>query len=324
MTMPMKYLFRGLNKIMKMKKIRAVKKIIILTLALVLLFTPVAFGHGHGTESSSGESGVISIIVLLLIITGIFILSYKIKQLKVLPQRSLAIVIFLLTWEVAVRADLTYPASIPPASSVFNDLVDIALSGILWKHTVISLQRVFSGYALAIIIAVPLGFAVGWFKTWERFLDPLLQTFRQVPVITLFPVFILFFGIGELPKVLLIMLAAMWWILLSTINGVQNVDPFLVKNARSIGASHWDMFRKVVLPSALPSIFVGLRYASTEVILILIAVEMLGAQRGLGILLGRKMFAVILFMTILGVIANYILVALERRLCAWKEEIEVG
>lgn len=244
-----------------------------------------------------------------------------IEKTKALSQRLIAIVIFLLIWEIAVRTGMTYPASIPPVSKVLIDLEGIALSGVLWKHTAISLQRVFSGYAMAVIIAIPLGFVIGWFETWNRYLDPLLQTLRQIPLLALFPVFILLFGIGELPKTLLIMLAAMWWILLSTISAVQNVDPFLVKTARSMGMSHLEMFRKVVLPSAVPPIFAGLRYASTEVILVLIAVEMLGANAGLGILLHRQMWPVILFMTILGVIANYSLMMLERRLCTWKEDI---
>ncbi len=289
----------------------------------VLLFTSIALGH-EGHESYVGESINLNLIVFLAIIAGIFILSNKIKRLKELTQRLQVIIIFLLTWELSVRSGLTYPAPIPPISLVFNDLIDIALSGILWKHTIISIERVLSGYILAVVIAIPLGFAVGWFKTWERFLDPLLQTLRQVPLLTLFPVFILFFGIGELPKTLIIMLAAMWWILLSTISAVQNVDPIHVKTAQSMGASQWDILKKIVLPSAVPSIFTGLRYASTEVIIVLIAVEMIGASAGLGILLIRKMWPVIVFMTILGVISNYMLVALERRLCRWKENIEIG
>lgn len=244
-------------------------------------------------------------------------------KLKTLTQRLIAIIIFLLAWEIAVRTGLTYPAPLPPVSRVFLDLMDIALSGILWKHTIISLQRVFSGYALAVAIAIPLGLVIGWFKTAERYLDPLVQTLRQIPLLALFPVFILLFGIGELPKTLIIMLTAMWWILLSTIRAVQNIDPILVKTARSVGSSHWDMFRKVVLPSAVPSIFTGLRYASTEVILVLIAVEMLGAKEGLVILLHRKMWPVIMFMTILGVIANYMLVTVERKLTTWKEVIDL-
>ncbi|HIH44762.1 MAG TPA: ABC transporter permease [Candidatus Methanoperedenaceae archaeon] len=194
------------------------------------------------------------------------------------------------------------------------------------------MQRILSGYALAIIIAVPLGFAVGWSTTLERYLDPLLQTFRQIPLMALFPVFILFFGTGELPCILIIMLAAMWCILLSTISSVQNIDPFLVKTARSVGTSQWDMLRKVVLPSAVPSIFTGMRYAYTDILLVLIAVEMLGVNGGWGIIVSSHehhgqshtvMYAILISMAIVGVIVNYIFVALERRLCRWKETIEI-
>lgn len=259
--------------------------------------------------------------------------SKIIEYLRILPQRLLAIMIFILAWEIAVRAGLTYPTPIPPASSVFYKFWDLAFKEIFWEYTMISLQRICSGYALAVIIGIPLGFAVGWFRTWERYIDPLLQTLRQIPLLALFPVFILFFGIGELSRILIIMLAAMWWIFLSTISAVQNVDPILVKTARSMEVSQWEMFRKVVLPSAVPSIFVGLRYAYTDVMLVLIAVEMLGADAGWGVILSSHedhgqghivMYSIIIFMTLFGLIANYMLVAFERRLFRWKERIEIG
>ncbi|PWB49694.1 MAG: ABC transporter permease [Candidatus Methanoperedenaceae archaeon] len=290
---------------------------------IILLFTFGALGHG-GMESSPGESSTEGIIILLLIIAVIFILSHMIKKLKTLPQRSLSIIIFLLIWEIAVKTGLTYPAPIPPVSRVIHDFISIIFLEKFWDYTMVSLQRVVSGYALAMIIAIPLGFAVGWFKTLELYIDPLLQILRQTPVLSLFPVFIIFFGIGEFPKILLIMLAAIWWILLNTISAVKNVDPFLVKTARSVGVSQLDVLRKVVLPSAAPSIITGMRYASTEVVLVLVAVEMLGAKKGLGILLNFRYWEVLVFMAILGVIANYTLVALERRLSVWKEEIEIG
>lgn len=260
--------------------------------------------------------------------------STILKRLITLFQRLIAIIILLLAWEIAVRSGLTYPSPIPAASRVFGVLLEMALAGTLQKHTVISLVRVFSGYTLAVVIAIPLGLVVGWFKTFERYFNPLLQTLRQVPLLTLFPVFILIFGLGEIPKILLIMLAAIWWILLSTINAVQNIDPFIVKTARSMRVSEWDMLRKVVLPSAVPSIFTGLRYAYTEVILVLFAVEMLGANEGLGSFMINggchsgpehfMIFSISIFMAMIGLIANYMLVGIERRLCRWKEETEVG
>jgi NitT/TauT family transport system permease protein len=257
--------------------------------------------------------------------------SAILKRLTTLLQRLAAIIIILLAWEIVVRSGLLYPTPIPPVSRVFGVLMEMTLAGTLLKHTVISLQRVFFGYSLAIVIAIPLGLAVGWFKTWERYLDPLLQTLRQVPLLAWFPIFTLLFGMGELSKTLLIMLAAMWWILLSTIRSVHNVDPFIVKTARSMGISQWDMLRKVVLPSAVPSIFTGLRYACTEVILILFVVEMLGANGGLGSVMiygechpgpeNVMIYSISIFVATLGLIANYLLVAIEKRLCRWKEGI---
>lgn len=258
----------------------------------------------------------------------------KIKDnLKMLLQRGLAIIVFLMIWEIAVKTGLTYPSPIPPASSVFISLTDLVSLEIFWESTIASLLRICSGYALAVIIAIPLGLMMGWFKTLEKYLDPLLQLLRNIPLLALFPVFVILFGIGELSMILTIMIAAMWWILLSTISAVHNVDPFLVKTARSMGASQWELIRKVVLPSSVPSIFVGLRYAYTEIILILLAVEMLGAEIGWGVIVmahehhGQNhilMYAIIISMTIVGVIANYVLVAVEKRMCRWKEGIEIG
>lgn len=255
-----------------------------------------------------------------------------VEKVKLLPQKLLAIVIFLLSWEIAPRIGLVDPAFIPPASVVFSTLWNFFLSGTLIKHTSISLQRAFAGYAVAVVVAIPLGFLVGWFKTFEKYIDPLLQTLRQLPILALFPVFILFFGIGEVSKTAIIALACFWSVFLNTVNGVISVDPLLVKSARAMGASHIDMFRKVVLPAAVPSIFTGLRYAGTVALVLLVAAEMVGADKGLGFWVLNaeqrfsipEMFAGIVALTILGLIVNYVLVIIERRATRWKEEIVHG
>jgi NitT/TauT family transport system permease protein len=254
----------------------------------------------------------------------------KKEHLAVLIQRSLAIIIFLLLWEIMVRTGLTYPSPLPPVSGIFYGLKDLVLKRFFWECFTISMLRICSGYVLAGMVAIPLGFAMGWFITVDRYLDPLLQTLRQIPLPVMFPIFIIFFGDGEISMILIIMLSAMWWILINTICAVQNVDPFLVKMARSVGASKLDVLREVVLPSAIPSIFTGLRYAYTDVILITITVEMLSAETGLGIFMishqyhGKGhvlMYTIVLLMTMIGLTANYILVAFEKRLCRWREEI---
>lgn len=253
-------------------------------------------------------------------------------QLKLLPQRLLAIIVFLLIWEILPRIGLADPSFVPPASATFARLWELLLSGVLLNQTSISLQRAFAGFAIAVVTGIPLGFLVGWFKTFERYMDPLLQAFRQLPILALFPVFILLFGIGEISKIAMIALACFWSIFMNTASGVITVDPLLVKSARSMGVSHSDMFRKVVLPAAIPSILTGVRFAATVALLMLVAAEMVGASSGLGYFVlnaqqryaSRDIFAGIVALTILGIIVNYVLVTIEKRATSWKEEIVHG
>ena len=251
--------------------------------------------------------------------------------LRTLYQRLLAILAFLIVWEVAVRAGFLEPTPVPPASSVLLALKDLLTTAEYSENTFASLERMSLGYALATLTAVPLGFLIGWWPIVEKCLVPLLSIFRQIPLIALFPVFILFFGLGEIPCVIILTLAAWWSILLNVISGVQNIDPMLVKTARSFGASQWVVLRKVVLPATVPSIFTGMRAAYSEVVLILIPVETMGVDAGWGIGVGSHehhgvnhilMYSMLISMALAGVLIDYILVSLEKELCKWKEKIE--
>lgn len=252
------------------------------------------------------------------------------KMLKVLSQKSLSIITFLILWEIIIRFYVTY-VPIPTVSEVFGALIDMILSGTLYKHSLISLQRIFYGYFLAIIIALPLGFALGSFKTFETYFDPLLQAFRQVPLFAWMPILVIVYGTGEPSKILLILFASVWHILLNIVSAVKNIDPFVIKSAKSLGTSKWNIFRRIILPSSIPNIFTGLRLASTDAILALLVVEMLGGKAGLGSLIINDechggpehvmVYSIVVFMTIIGVVANYTLTAIERRLCIWKEDV---
>lgn len=245
---------------------------------------------------------------------------------------TLAILLFLLLWEVAPRLGLADMTFLPPFSKVAVAFFKLAITGELFKHLLISLQRAALGFGTGLIISIPLGLLIGWFKDFERFLDPLLQTFRQTSALALFPVFILIFGIGEVSKVAIIFWSVQWPILLSTISGVKSVDPLLIKSARSMGASPLTLFRKVIIPGSFPSIFTGIRLSATYAVLILIAAEMIGSNKGLGFLLYEseikfeipEMYAAIVTMSLLGLAINYILVAIGSRVTKWKEEIQVN
>jgi NitT/TauT family transport system permease protein len=251
------------------------------------------------------------------------------ETLLTLPQKSLFIILMLLVWELAPRTGIIDPVFVPAFSTVLNALKDLALSGELLTHTLISLKRALIGFGIAVGVAIPVGFLVGWFKNFEKFVDPGLQALRQLPTLALFPVFILLFGIGEVSKVAIICKACFWPVFLNTVSGVAQLDPLLVKSARSMGVSRFGMFKKVVLPATIPSIFSGLRLSGSTALLILVAAEMMGANAGLGYLIFStesrfeipSMYAAILAMTILGIIVNYGLTTLERRASRWKEKI---
>jgi NitT/TauT family transport system permease protein len=252
------------------------------------------------------------------------------KRSRSVAQSAPIIILFLLAWEfvprIATRLDLFDSTFLPPFSTVFRAFCEIAVDGTLLKHLSVSLGRAGAGFLLANVVAIPLGLLIGWFPAVERFLDPVLQTFRQTAAMALFPVFILLFGIGEPSKVVLIYWGAQWPILLSTITGVKSVDPLLTKAARSMNASTLQIFFKVILPAAFPAIFTGVRLAATHSILILIAAEMIGADRGLGYLVYDSqvrfeiplMYAGIISLSLLGLVVNYLMISIDD-LNSWKK-----
>lgn len=243
---------------------------------------------------------------------------------------GMIIYIFIALWELLPRAGIIDPIFLPPASDVGATLLELTLSGVIFDHLFISLQRAALGFGLALIIGIPLGIAIGWYKNFERFVDPLMQMLRNIPTLAVYPVFILFLGIGEISKIAIIFMVTIWKIMINTTSGVKSVDPLLIKSARAMGAtSNWDIFKKVVLPSSIPPIVTGVRLGATSAILVLVAAEMLGAKSGLGFLvissqynfLISEMYAAIVVLTVLGLVTNYALVWFEKRATKWKEEV---
>ena len=241
-------------------------------------------------------------------------------------ERGIGIVLFLLLWEALPRLGIVSDAYLSPPSAVLAAIAQLVDNNQLWKHVAASLQRSLWGLVLASSAGVVLGLLVGGFKRLAAIVDPVLQLFRQTSAFALFPVFILFLGIGELSKVAIIFWASFWPVLLSTVSGVKQVDRLLVNSALSMGASRRFIFFKVVLPASLPSIFTGVRLAGAYSITALVAAEMIGAHSGLGFLTLNSqetfqiptMYAGILMLAVLGLLLNYLLALLERRLLRWR------
>ncbi|MET3177479.1 UNVERIFIED_ORG: NitT/TauT family transport system permease protein [Variovorax guangxiensis] len=246
-------------------------------------------------------------------------------------ERGIGIVIFLALWEALPRLGIVSDAYLSPPSAVIASIAQLVDTGQLWKHLAASLQRSLWGLVLASFSGVVLGLLIGSSKRLAAIVDPVLQLFRQTSAFALFPVFILFLGIGELSKVAIIFWASFWPVLLSTVGGVKQVDRLLVNSALSMGASRRFIFVKVVLPASLPSIFTGVRLAGAYSITALVAAEMIGAHSGLGFLTLNSqetfqiptMYAGILLLAVVGLVLNYLLALLERRLLRWRRGLSL-
>lgn len=247
-------------------------------------------------------------------------------------QNTIAIALFLLAWELAPRFGLINRNFLPPLSEVIVHGIAFAASGELFMHIGTSMARALGGFALGLLTGVPAGLMLAWYPQAEKYLNPLLQLLRQTNPVSLFPVFILFFGIGYVTKVAIIYWVVVWPILLSTMAGVRYVDPILVKYARSLSLTRLQLFTKIVMPSTIPSVITGMRLAATSSFLMLVISEMIGASSGLGFLVANAqyvlsihlLYVAVIVIALLGFASNYLLVRLETRLTAWNARASGG
>lgn len=241
-------------------------------------------------------------------------------------NRSAILVVLALLWEICPRLGLADPTFMPALSEVLASGWELARNGQLAEHASASLLRALAGLAIAIVLAIPLGLAIGWYRRLADGLNPLIEVLRNTAPLALLPVFILFLGIGEVSKVALIVYSCSWPLLLNTIGAVRQVDPLLIKSARTMGVTPLQLFWKVILPASVPTVFVGIRLASASSILVLVASEMIGAKAGLGYLIINsqysfqipQMYFGILAITGIGLAFNCALERLEKRFTCWK------
>ncbi|GII85540.1 ABC transporter permease [Sphaerisporangium siamense] len=241
-------------------------------------------------------------------------------------KRSAALVVLVALWEFLPRSGLVDRVFVPPLSEDLAAGYELLRNGQLAEHLRASLIRSLAGFGLAIALAIPLGLAIGWYRPVAELLNPVLELFRNTSPVALLPVFALILGIGETNKIVFVLYACSWPILLNTIGGVRTVEPLLIKSARSMGLGPLRLFQKVILPAAVPTIFTGVRLAGAYSILVLLFAEMVGAKAGLGYLIQASqsnfritdMYAGIITISALGLAFNQVLVVVERRFSTWR------
>jgi taurine transport system permease protein len=201
----------------------------------------------------------------------------------------LAIVAVFGAWWWVAWAGLIPPLYLPGPAAVFRALVVVARVGYmdatLWQHLEASLLRVLAALLLALATAIPLGLALGLNRVLKALVDPLIEFYRPIPPLAYLPLIVIWFGIGELSKVLLIFLAIFAPVVVATTAGVLAVDPIRLRVAQSLGATRLQLVRFVVLPSALPTIMTGVRIALGAGWSTLVAAELIAATRGLGFMI---------------------------------------
>ncbi len=254
-----------------------------------------------------------------------------IGYLKHLLHKWVAVVIFLILWELLPTVGLLNPLFIPAPSTIAMATWGMLISSNEFLlNTLISLSRIFIGFGLALVVAIPMGYLLGgYFKTFEKFIDPLLTIFGQMNPWSFLHIVIIIVGFGQISIIAAVFYIALWPILYNTVTGIKNVDPIYVRIGKTSGFSNFKVFWKVKLPASMPTVFTGMRLGAILAFFMVVGAEMMEAGDGLGyyLMLNEmysripEMWGCIVTMSILGVIFVYILLQLEKYFTEWKEEM---
>ncbi|MBZ9989663.1 ABC transporter permease subunit [Mesorhizobium sp. BH1-1-5] len=242
---------------------------------------------------------------------------------------AITILALLAAWTVAASLQLVSPVFLPSPAAVWAKFVVVARDGFvdatLLQHILASLWRVFAALVAAVLVGVPVGLAIGISRIGRGVFDPLLEFLRPIPPLAYLPLIIIWFGIGEPSKILVIAIAMLAPVALSTAAGVRGVSRERVDAARSLGATRIQVIRHVILPSALPSILTGLRIALGAGWSTLVAAELVAATRGLGFMIQSAAQFLVTDVVVMGILViaiiafalEFVIRRVERILVPW-------
>lgn len=241
-----------------------------------------------------------------------------------------SVIIFLTVWElVGNTLQLINPMFMSAPSLVLKAGVQLFTSGEIWNDLYISGIEFLWGYLLSIVFAIPFGIAIGWYKRFSYVCDPFVNAMNATPRVALLPLVIIWLGIGILSKVGIIFLGAVFPLLINTRDGVKTTPHNLLTAARSFGASEWQIFRSVVLPSTVPFILTGLRLAVGRALIGVMVGELYAATAGIGFMITvagatfqtDKVFVGVLIFAISGMALTDVLDRIERRFDKWRPKV---
>jgi NitT/TauT family transport system permease protein len=240
------------------------------------------------------------------------------------------VVVLLVVWQVVCSVWMKKSLAVAPPSAVFNAYVQLARNGELAKDILTSLKEFLIGFGMAAVVGITVGLMMGGFRAFREYLEPVVNGMYATPVIALAPLFILWFGIGLNSKIAVVFILAVLPIVISTEVGIRTVDQHLIETAYAFSASRAQIFRKVLLPGALPLLVTGLRMGVGRGLLGVVAGELFAAQAGLGYLIfvssqqfyPAGVFVGITTLAFAGIVSVALIKRVEKRLAPWRTDTQ--
>ncbi|HUQ76780.1 MAG TPA: ABC transporter permease [Burkholderiales bacterium] len=243
-----------------------------------------------------------------------------------LRRRAGAFVIFVLlfvVWEVSVRLFGVKEYLLPPPSKVWTEF--LKRSDIVMASAWVTTQEILAGYALAVVVSIPLALVIAYSRFMETAVYPVIVFLQIVPKIAIAPLFIIWFGFGFTPKLLLVFLLSFFPIVVASIVGFKSLDPDIMDFTRTTGAGGWRLFAKIRLPQALPQIFTGLKVGAALSATAAVVAEFVASDKGLGYLLLQyngqletpMVFAIVVLLSLIGLAVYYAVELVERFAIPW-------
>jgi NitT/TauT family transport system permease protein len=250
---------------------------------------------------------------------------------KLLPWISspALLLLFLAAWQFTVSVAGVSPFILPPPADVGDSLVDMFSGGSIWGHIRVTLIEVVAGFGIAVVVGTALGAVLGRMLWLERAVQPAMVAFQVVPKIALVPIFVILFGYGITSKIVVTVILAFFPIMLNVLLGVRSVDRGHRDVMRGLGASRWQTFRDLELPSTLPYVFAGAEVGIVFAVIGAIVGEYLGANQGLGYLVVTNLnaldapglYAVIVLLAVLGTVLYLAVTLTKRFVIPWHESV---
>jgi NitT/TauT family transport system permease protein len=234
-----------------------------------------------------------------------------------------------LVWYLIPTLGLVNPALVPTPVQVAKTFWHLLTVEKLWLDMLMSLQRVLLGLVLGIALAIPVGFVLGWYRPMRTLIDPLVNFFRSLPPIALIPLIIVYFGIDELAKVVMLFYAAFFSGVIVMYEGIVQTNPLFIRVARTLGATDGEIFRRVIVPLAVPHVLTALRVALGVCWATLVASELIAAQKGLGAVIQNasnyfqidRIYTGIICIGAIALGMDRVLRAVGARVVQWQERI---